>query len=177
MIEKLIKDYEVKLVEPECAPGSARFGAQVVLADDISAVFPYLNATLNDVWYDHENKVLIWGEPGQKYALRPNEIRVAQIQIPLNAQAVVADVVERINRVWQERDSITPRFTERKLPTVIDILKLLPRTNCRQCGYPACMAYCADLRKGGAQLEQCLPLLQSEYAENRQKIMNLFSSE
>lgn len=176
-MDKLIKNYEVKLVEPECAPGSARWGAQVVLEDDISAVFPYLNATLNDVWYDHENKVLIWGEPGQKYALRPNEIRVAQVHDPQNAQVMVSDVVERINRVWQERDTITPNYMERKLPTVLHILKLLPRTNCKQCGYPTCMAYCAELRKSRAKLEQCLPLSQPEYAQNREKIANLFSSE
>ena len=172
---KLIEDYEVQLVEPGCTPGVARWGAQVCLSDDISAVFPYLNAVLDNARYDHENKILIWGDRGQKYALRPNEIRVAQVQDPLHAQQVVSEVVDRVNRVWQERDSITPNFTERKLPAVLDIFKLLPGTNCKQCGNTTCMAYAAALRQGEAEVEQCPPLSQPEYAENREQLLVLVS--
>jgi len=45
-MEKLIERYEVRLVEPECAPGSARYGTQVTPDRDISPVFPYLNAVM-----------------------------------------------------------------------------------------------------------------------------------
>ncbi len=177
MMGKLIENYEVRLAEPGCAPGTARWGAQVILGCDISAVFPYLNAILDNPWYDHENQVLIWGEKGQKYAFRPNEIRVAQVKDPLDAREIISGVVEKINRVWQERDNITPCFAERRPPAVIDIFKLLPRTNCKQCGYPTCMAYAADLSRGAVQLEQCLPLSEAGYAENKEKILGLFSSD
>ena len=174
-MDKLIEEYEVQLVEPGCLPGAARWGAQVCLADDISAVFPYLNAVLDNARYDHENKILIWGDQGQKYALRPNEIRVAQVQDPLHAWNVVSELVDKVNRVWQVRDGITPNFTERKLPAVLDIFKLLPGSNCRECGYPTCMAYAAALRQGEAEVEQCPPLSQPEYAENRGKLLALIS--
>ena len=68
MMERLIEEYEIKLVEPECAPGSARYGAQVSLTGDISAVFPYLNAVMDNAWYDHENHILIVHQPEQAYA-------------------------------------------------------------------------------------------------------------
>jgi len=172
---KLIEDYEVQLVEPGCTPGADRWGVQVCLSDDISAVFPYLNAVLDKARYDHENRILIWGDMSQKYALRPNEIRVARVQDPLHARQVVSEIVDRINHVWQQRESIAPNFTEKKLPTVLDIFKLLPGNNCRQCAYLTCMAYAAALRQGEAEVEQCLPLSHPEYTENREKLLALIS--
>ena len=175
-MDKLIGEYEIQLVEPECVPGAARWGVQISLPTDISDVFPYLNAIMDNAWYDHRNRVLILREPEQAYALRPNEIRVARVKDRLQAQQITGEFVDTVNRTWQERDNITPRFTERRLPTVMDIFKLLPRSNCKQCGYPTCMAYAADLRTGTVHLEQCPPLSQPEHAENRKKILGLFSS-
>ena len=176
-MDKIIGDYNIQLVEPACGAGSGRWGALVTPDNDISAVFPYLNAILDNARYDHENQVLIWAEPEQKYALRPYEIRVAEVHEPQQVQQIVSELVERINRVWQERSNITPRLTERKLPAVIDIFKLLPQTNCKQCGYPTCMAYAADLSKGMVQLEQCLPLSQAEYTGKKERLLTLISSD
>ncbi len=174
--DKLIADYEIQLVEPGCVSGAGRWGAQVNLNNDISAVFPYLNAILHNAWYDHQNRVLIWGEQEQRYAFRPDEILVARVQDQQHARQIVRDITDKVNDIWQERDNITPRFTERELPSVIDIFKLLPRTNCKQCGYLTCMAYAADLRQGAVPLEECPPLAQPEFAENKEKISGLFVS-
>jgi ArsR family metal-binding transcriptional regulator len=176
-MDKLIDDYEIQLAEPACSPGGARWGGLANLENDISAVFPYLNAILDNCRYDHENQILIFEEDGQKYAFRPHEIRVAQVRDPSEARQFISEVVDRVNNVWQERDKITPRFTERKLPAVLDIFKLLPGTNCKQCGYPTCMAYAAALRSNMAQPEQCPPLSETEFAENRQKLLDLIESD
>jgi ArsR family metal-binding transcriptional regulator len=176
-MDKLIQDYDVELIEPGCSPGAARWGAMVNLPNDISTVFPYLNAVINDAQYDPQNQVIVWGDEVQKYALRPHEIRIAQVLDPAQAERIVGEVVDKINQVWQERENITPRLAERKLPAVIDILRLLPMTNCRQCGYPTCMAFAADLRKAKTQLEQCLPLLQPENREKKEKLSELVSTD
>ena len=176
-MNKLIEDYEIQLVDPGCAPDAARWGGQANIPDDISDVFPYLNTVLENAWYDHRNKVLIWKEEGQTYAFRPHEIRVAQIHEPSQARQILGRIIDRVNQVWQERDKITPRFAERKLPAILEIFKLLPQTNCRQCGYITCMAFAADLRQGMTSLEQCLPLSQPEHAENRKGLSDLISSD
>ena len=174
-VDKLIQNYEIQLVEPACGVGSARWGAQVSLTNDISAVFPYLNAILDNARYDHQNQVLIWEEQSQKYALRPGEIKVAEVNDPQQARQIVSGLVDKVNRVWQDRDNITPRFTERRRPAVIEIFKLLPQTNCKECGYPTCMAFAAALSKSTTQLDQCPPLSQPEYAANREKLLSLLS--
>ncbi|MDD5127694.1 MAG: (Fe-S)-binding protein [Dehalococcoidales bacterium] len=158
----LIESYEIQMVEPGCSVGTGRWGALVTLPNDISAVFPYLNAVLPKASYDHENKTIIWTEPQQAYALRPCEIRIARVSDPEQARAAASELAARINKIWQDRESITPSTKQKRPPPVMEIYKLLPRTNCRQCGYATCMAYAAALSQGATTLEQCAPLLPAD---------------
>ena len=87
----LIESYEIRMVEPGCSVGTGRWGVLVTLPNDISAVFPYLNAVLPKASYDHENKNIIWTEPTQSYALRPYEIRIARVSDPEQARATVSE--------------------------------------------------------------------------------------
>ncbi len=41
------------------------------------------------------------------------------------------------------------------MPSIIDILRLTPKTNCGKCGYPTCMAFSASLLSGMASPELC----------------------
>ncbi len=136
MVDKLIDDFTVELAEPGCAPGMGKWGGLARLQTDISPVFPYLNATLKSCRYDHANQVLIWQEDRQTYALRPFEIRAASVRNLEDARRVIGEVVEVINRTWARREKITPSFSEKVLPGVMEIFKLLPRANCQACSYP-----------------------------------------
>jgi len=175
-MDKLITDYQFQLNEPPCVPGAVVYSVQIILPDDISAVFPYLNAVLDDTWYDHENQTLIGSENGRRHAFRSNEIKVAGVNDHAQAKQIAIETVDKVNTVWQERANINPIFVERKLPTVIDIYQLLPGTNCKQCGYLTCLAYAAELRNGIVRLEQCPPLLQPEYAEKKERLSKLLLS-
>ncbi|MDD4859059.1 MAG: (Fe-S)-binding protein [Dehalococcoidales bacterium] len=168
----LIEKYEIQMAEPGCSVGTGRWGVLVTLPNDISAVFPYLNAVLPKASYDHENQTITWTEPEQAYALRPTEMRISRVTDPAQGRAAVAELVARINRIWNERGTITPSTKQRKPPPVMEIFKLLPRTNCRQCGYATCMAFAAALSQGAAKLEQCPPLM----PEAQEKLRILLAS-
>ena len=172
-MDKLIDSYDFELSEPACGVIGSRFGVLVSLPNDISAVFPYLNAAVDKARYDHENQTLIWDEPNQIFAFRPREIRIAKVQDLQDARKIVGELVDRLNNTWEKRDTITPDFAEKKPLPVIDIFKLLPRTNCKQCGYPTCMAFAAALSQYEAKPEQCPPLTLDEYAEGREKLREL----
>ena len=45
----------------------------------------------------------------------------------------------------------------------IDVYKLLPRTNCKECGESNCMAFATRLVNGELSIEDCPPLLKKEY--------------
>jgi ArsR family metal-binding transcriptional regulator len=172
---KLITDYRFELVEDHHSPGSGRYGVRVILPADISASFPYLNAVLDDTIYDRENSILIGTNNRWRYAFRPHEIQVGMVVDSSEAPPIVNEVVELVNRVWEESENITPSLRERKLPTVYDIYKLLPGTNCKECGYPTCLACAADIRNGVVPLDRCPLLSKPEYTKNREQILTLFS--
>ncbi|MFC1971209.1 (Fe-S)-binding protein, partial [Chloroflexota bacterium] len=102
--------------------------------------------------------------------------RIAQVHDPQDAREIADEIVARINRIWGEREQTNPRYTERKPPPVIEIYKLLPQSNCRQCGYPACMAFAADLSKGKVLIGDCPPLCQPEHLAKKDRIDSLFAS-
>ncbi len=45
----------------------------------------------------------------------------------------------------------------------IDVYKLLPKTNCKECGQENCMAFATKIVNREVQLEQCPPLLTKKY--------------
>ena len=162
----IIGEYEIGLTEAGCAPGSGNYGAVVTLAEDISPVFPYLNALLDDAIYDHDEQTIIWRTEERAYACQSFEIKIARVETPAQAKVLAEELASWVNRTWDERESITPLYTERKRPPVIELYKHLPGTNCRQCGYATCLAFAADLQKGRVGLDICAPLGQPEYHDN-----------
>jgi acetyl-CoA decarbonylase/synthase, CODH/ACS complex subunit gamma len=48
--------------------------------------------------------------------------------------------------------------------TGIEIFKMLPKTNCKECGYPTCLAFAMALASGKAELEAC-PYVSEEVKE------------
>jgi len=55
----------------------------------------------------------------------------------------------------------------------IDVYKLLPRTNCKECGEENCMAFATRTVNREIPLEECKPLLQGEYKNSYEKLKEL----
>lgn len=47
----------------------------------------------------------------------------------------------------------------------LQIFKLLPKTNCKECGFPTCMAFAMQLAAGKAELDQCPYVTEESKAE------------
>jgi ArsR family metal-binding transcriptional regulator len=62
------------------------------------------------------------------------------------------------NDAWERREEITPSYEGAPKPRVLEILKLLPRTNCHECGQPTCMVFAAKIAEGAKGPEDCTPL-------------------
>jgi ArsR family metal-binding transcriptional regulator len=162
--DRLIDGYDLELLNILCVPGSPSWNARATLDDDIDEALPYLNAELEGADYHDELKTLIWKDRGRKWAFRPREIGVAPVEDREEARRLVDEMVGRVNAIWQRRAEIEPSYQRRRLPGVMDIYKLLPRTNCKECGYPSCMAYAAALREGKAEPSQCPDLTEEALA-------------
>lgn len=55
----------------------------------------------------------------------------------------------------------------------IDIYKLLPKTNCKECGEENCMAFATKLVNREVQLSSCEPIFGEQYKDNCQKLWEL----
>ena len=165
-MNQLIGGYELEVATPECSPTTTLWRAKISLQDDITEVLPYLNASLPNVVYDHSIGVLLWDGDGRRYAFRPFEIDIAPVADRTDAEATAGRVIGMVNDVWSRRHEIEPSYEGVKpLPNLLDIYKLLPRTNCKECGYSNCMAFATDLRTAKVELVQCPPLFKQPSTE------------
>jgi acetyl-CoA decarbonylase/synthase complex subunit gamma len=55
----------------------------------------------------------------------------------------------------------------------IDVYKLLPRTNCKECGEENCMAFATKLVNREVTLEKCPPLLTKEYEKSYMQLKEM----
>ena len=161
----LINNYEIELSTPACDLESDVYAAKVSLDSDISEVLPYVNAKVEKGEFIPGIPVLVWREGGRRYALRPREIAISGLVDRDHAEELVTATVEWINSIWDDRESIEPSYATFEKPKVLDIYKLLPRTNCKECGAPTCMALADMLAKDNKTLEECPPLNDEECAD------------
>jgi len=160
----LIDDYEVKVQTPACDLESPIYMATVTITSDISEVLPYVNATVEKGEFSPAIPVLVYRDGGRKYALRPHEIAISNISEKHEADLLARKLVDRLNSLWEDRDSLEPSYDSWEKPKVLDLLKLLPGSNCKKCSVPTCMAFAAKLSEGKASLDECPALGEEENA-------------
>lgn len=151
----LISDFEYNLTAPGCHPSAGATILHLLPREDILEVLPYLNAELEGAQYYHSAGVLIWKGGDPKYAFRSREITISPVAERGMAEAYCRKAVELVNSIWSRREEIEPDFSRVELPRLMDIYKKLPRTNCRECGYPTCMAFAAAYREDPSLQNLC----------------------
>ena len=87
-----------------------------------------------------------------------SEIAINALQDEGEADKILEWLKGEINQAWEKRAEITPSTEGAPKPQVLEILKLLPRTNCRQCGEPTCMVFAARAAEGVKGASDCPPL-------------------
>jgi ArsR family metal-binding transcriptional regulator len=144
---------------------------------DISPAFPYVNTELGGWDYDQTNQVLLLKlSDGKWITLHPQKIAIRGIRDMEEAHALLTWIQAQINDIYERRQEITPRYTGQAGLKVMNILKLLPMTNCKLCGYATCMAYAAALREGEITFNDCPPLWEERYREKREKLLAYLES-
>ncbi len=163
----LIEDYDLEIFTPPCDPGAERYAARARLTVDISAVQPYLNATLRGAIYYSAANALTWKNAGHSLAFHAYEVAVSNIEDRSSAETELKGAVTLVNRTWERRAEITPSTATRQRPTAMGVYKLLPRTNCKQCGESTCFIFAGKLVVFHKKLADCPPLAEAQYAEQR----------
>ncbi|MDZ7832059.1 MAG: (Fe-S)-binding protein [Desulfobacterales bacterium] len=151
----LLKSYQKQIFRPECNPSFQSVHCIARLDEDISAALPYLNAELGGTQYFRDPPAVMLHVHGKIIKVGATEIAINALKDEAEADKILEWLKNEVNRVWAEKDTITPSEESRKKPQVFEILKLLPKTNCKKCGLATCMVFAAQAAEGGRGAEDC----------------------
>ncbi|ABK19270.1 (Fe-S)-binding protein [Syntrophobacter fumaroxidans] len=158
----LLKGYRKEVVRPECRPEAQSVHCVAHLDEDIGEVIPYLNAVLGGFQFTKDPLCVSFKVHGKLIAVHPRKIAVNALRDEEEGDRILEWLKREINDAWERRAEIEPRFEGAPKPKVIEILRFLPKTNCRQCGQPTCMVFATQVADGGRGPENCPPLTREQ---------------
>ena len=161
----LLSGYKTEIFRPECNPSFTSVHCVAHLDEDIAPVLPYLNAALGGAQYLEDPPEVMFHHRGRIIKVGGREIAINALRDADEAERILRWLTEEINRVWEARDEIVPRRDVPPKPKLIDILRLLPKTNCRKCGQPTCMVFAVRAAEGVVGAENCPELDDERRAE------------
>ncbi|WP_022666155.1 LuxR C-terminal-related transcriptional regulator [Desulfospira joergensenii] len=132
---------------------------------EVGFLFPYLNGALDDaLWYERPDHVRFLFE-GRRCLLYPDRAAAHFFETRESAVAFIRPLMDFLNSLDARKSEIKPNFNQIRHVKIPEVLKLLPQTNCRECGFPTCMAFAAAVARGKILADQC-PGLASPMSES-----------
>ncbi len=169
----LVENYKLEIFRSRCNPNAQVVHCIAHLDKDISEVIPYLNAELGGDSCSKDPPSVTFKIYGKLMTVHPDKIAINALKDQEEAKKIVDWIVREINRIWEQRDKIKPTYEVLPKPQPIEILKLLPRTNCKKCGYPTCMVFAIHVAEGGKTEKDC-PELSKEESERLRTYLSQF---
>jgi len=162
-----LRDYTLRMVLSDCNPSSQKVNALVDLSTDISEVLPFLNTVLKGRQYNQGERSLSVKRGGHFITFWPRQIAITKLEDENEARAVVEELKQILNETYERKDQVKPTYTSRPIPRPLDIFKLLPGKNCKECGEPTCMAFALKLVNDEVEWKKCPLFLTKEFEKNR----------
>ena len=168
----LLHSYQITRILP-CLADPEKIRVIAEISGEIHKVFPYLNATLKGCIYNHPALTLTIKKDGKQLTLHAHHITLAKIEDEKEAEEILGWLKNLINETFEKRDRIEPNYSKGADLKALDIFKLLPGTNCKKCGEPACLAFAVRLVGQEIEITKCIPLFSEEYLEKRKVLSEL----
>lgn len=141
---------------------------------EIGTLFPYINGALDDaLWYEQPDHVRFLFK-GRRCLLYPERAAAHFFDSKESALAFIPSLMAFLKDLDSRRNEIPPNSSRIKHVHVLDIFRLLPGTNCRDCGFASCMAFAAAVSRGRTTADHC-PGLSAPMSEAA--VYPLFDSE
>jgi len=152
----LLNNLQIDMFRPKCNPNFESVHCVAHLEQDISEVLPYLNTAMGGGGdYVASPPTLTLQIHGRLISLHAKEIFVNALKDEAEAEKIVGWLKKEINQTWEGRDKIEPTFDRPPAPQMLEILKLLPKTNCKKCGEPTCMVFALRVIDEVKEVEDC----------------------
>ena len=150
----LLTGYRKEFCRPP-NPEALHLRCVAYLDEDIGDVLPYLNTVLRGHQYIKTPPALTLKFNGKLITLYSKEIGINIVKDETEADNILKWLKQEINDAWKKRAELKPSYTTAPKPGILNILKLLPKTNCRECGRPTCLVFASLLTEGKTGLKDC----------------------
>jgi ArsR family metal-binding transcriptional regulator len=154
----LLKSYTKKIFNNECMPNAMSVQCFAYLDEDVGKALPYLNAFLGGHTYTIDPPSVTFKVQGKLITVHSKKIAINALKDEEEATKIIEWLKREINAVWESREDIEPSYESAPNPKILEILKLLPKTNCRECGQTTCMVFASMMAEGAKSVEDCPPL-------------------
>jgi len=171
----LLKQYTLEIFKSKCQSDAKGVHCFAHLEQDVSDVIPYLNSVLGGFEYLSDPPAVTFRAQGKLITVHGNKIAVNALKDEIEATKIVEWLKNEINDAWDKKDSIEPCYTGMPKPGIIEILKRLPKTNCRDCNEPTCMVFATKIAEGAKGSQDCPQLtdMQRDQLDTYMKQFNL----
>lgn len=122
---------------------------------DVSALFPYINAVCRGAELFQDPYLIRFCLAEHYCLLHPDRGIASPIEDLSQATAFVDHLVLFLKDLHSRKDEIRPNHKIHRRVSVVDIIQLLPRTNCGECGFASCMAFAGALSIQDTQPRVC----------------------
>ena len=154
----LLRSYTKEIFNNECMPSAMSVQCYAHLKEDVGVALPYLNASLGGHFFTQDPPSVTFKIQGKLITVHSKKIAINALKDEAEATKIIEWLKREINSAWENRDTIQPSFESAPSPKVIEILRLLPKTNCGECGQPTCMVFATMMADGVKGHEDCPPL-------------------
>jgi ArsR family metal-binding transcriptional regulator len=169
----LLKGYRKEIFRPECNNSFESVHCVAHLDENITEALPYLNAALDGDVYIKDPPSVTFKAHGKLITVHSQKIAVNALQDEAEAHHIIEWLKQEINNAWENRATIVPKYDGKSKPHILEIYKLLPKTNCHECGQPTCMMF-ASLATEGIKGSTDCPQVAGENAKRLREYLGRF---
>ena len=131
------------------------WGAYFKLDAHVSDLFPFINATIDEAKLFDRPKHIQFIFQDAHCTLYQHEVIAAAFKDEAHARDFANQLVAYLNDLDEKKASIMPEYRPHRIVSPVNIYKLLPQTNCQECGFATCVAFAASVGRSMAAPEQC----------------------
>ena len=172
-----IQHYQLSLESSPSNPSDDTLEAMATIDLDITDLLPYLNSELGPGLFDPTRPYLRIPQERGVIIFYPDRIGISKCQDAEDARNRIEALIGTVNSIEARRDSIEPSYRSLGEIKALDVLRLLPRTNCGECGRRTCLAFATAIARGKARPLDCPPLLEPERRDQRDALVKLVEGE
>ncbi len=140
-----------KPAEMACSAYAAKFD----LDDDLSPLFPYINAVADRARFYEKPVYIQFVYKNRLCAFYPWEGAFMPIGGMAEALEFLQNLLDFIGNIFKESSTVIPSHKKFNPCSALAIFRLLPGSNCGDCGYKTCMAFAAALSRQYTSIVNC----------------------